>query len=286
MTAIPDGTWDFDDLDETERRLLTLLDDHPGGPARAEVLTQLARVEGLRGNFERGEELVQEAETTAGADVAARTRVLLERGRLLRSSGDPAAALPLFAEAFDVARYGAEGFLAGDAAHMAALAAPDDATFVAWTERGIEYAAANADGSRAGYWLGPLLNNLGWQRYEAGRYEEALDAFERALGARERDPSKLREIEIARYALGKALRALGRPAEAALLLERAVARTAAADQPDGWFHEELAEDYAAVGRTKDAAEQAAIALPLLEADDPSFAEDGERATRLRHLAQA
>ena len=30
MTAIPDGTWDFDDLDETERRFLTLLDDPTG----------------------------------------------------------------------------------------------------------------------------------------------------------------------------------------------------------------------------------------------------------------
>ena len=49
---------------------------------------------------------------------------------------------------------------------MAALAAPDRDGFVAWTQRGIALAEEQADAS---YWLGPLLNNLGWEHYEAGR---------------------------------------------------------------------------------------------------------------------
>ena len=87
-------------------------------------------------------------------------------------------------------------------------------------------------------------------------------------------------IEIARYAVGKTLRALGRPQEAVTLLERAVAW----DESDGWFHEELAEDYAALGRDAEAREQARLALPLLLGADPTFAKDEERATRLRRLA--
>ena len=43
------------------------------------------------------------------------------------------------------------------------------------------------------------------------------------MRARERDPDSRAEIEIARYAVGKTLRALGRPGEAAPLLEQAVA---------------------------------------------------------------
>ena len=74
-------------------------------------------------DFEAGERLVEEAESEAGA--GRRAAIDLERGRLYRSSGDPERALPLFESAFALALEADEGFLAGDAAHMAALAAPD-----------------------------------------------------------------------------------------------------------------------------------------------------------------
>jgi len=136
----------------------------------------------------------------------------------------------------------------------------------------------------ASYWLGSLLNNLGWEYYEAGELEPALDAFERALLARERDPQNAAAIEIARYAVGKTLRALGRADEAIPLLEQAAAWSEAEDAPDGWFHEELAEAYAASARPDDARAHAQLAIPLLETADPSFASDAERSTRLRALA--
>jgi tetratricopeptide (TPR) repeat protein len=272
--------WDFDDLDATERRFRAALAAEKG-EGKAEVLTQLARVEGLRGNFAEGERLVEEAEALAGSSMAARARVLLERGRLRRSGGEPEAALPLFEEAFAVSREAGEDWLAADAAHMAALAAPDQEGMIGWTQRGIELAS---DSPEAGYWLGPLLNNLGWTHYEAGGYEAALDAFERALAAREREPERRAEIEIARYAVGKALRALGRPGEAAALLEQAVAWAEGAGKPDGWFHEELAEDYAALGRDDEAREQARLAVPLLLEADPSFGNDDARRGRLERIS--
>ena len=117
-----------------------------------------------------------------------------------------------------------------------------------------------------------------------GQLGLALDAFEGALGARERRPEDPAAIAVARFAVGKALRALGRSSEAIPLLERAVAWTQQSGAGDGWFHEELAEEYAAVGRADDAREQARRAIPLLEAADPSFAEDAERLLRLRELA--
>ena len=271
--------WDFSDLDATEDRLRAVLETESSAAGRAEVLTQLARIHGLRGEFDEGDRLLDEADALAASGTAVRTRVELERGRLRRSSGDPEAALPLFESAFGTAVKGAEEYLAGDAAHMAALAAPDLAGMLEWTQRGIELAEAATD-PEAAYWLGPLLNNLGWAHYDAGEYEPALAAFERALGARELDPSRPAEIEIARYAVGKTLRALGRPAEAAAALEQAVA----ASEPDGWFHEELAEDYAALGRVDDACEQARLALPLLLDSDSSLSGDGVRLARLRALA--
>ena len=188
--------WDFDDLDTTEARFRAL---------RAEALTQLARVEGLRNRFDAGDRLLDEAATES--DPRVRIRVELERGRLRRSSGDKEAALPLFESAYAAARAAGEDWLAADAAHMCALAAPDREGFVAWTRRGIELAETS---QAASYWLGPLLNNLGWEHFDAGEHEQALAAFERALAAREREPENVAALEAAREAVDEALRALGR----------------------------------------------------------------------------
>ncbi|MGH3065890.1 MAG: tetratricopeptide repeat protein [Gaiellaceae bacterium] len=272
--------WNFDDLDISEERFRTRLEVESGS-GRAEVLTQLARVEGLRADFDDGELLIEEAEAIAGRTLVARARIDLERGRLRRSSGDSGSALPLFESAFALALEADELVIAVDAAHMAALAAPDRAGFVAWTERGAELAAAH---DVARYWLGPLLNNLGWEYFEAGDNERALDAFERALRARERDPSDANGIALARYAVGKALRTLGRSEEALPLLEQAVEWAESRGAPDGWLHEELALEYAALGRLDEAREHARRALLLLDKADPSLAEDLQRLARLRAIA--
>src|ERR1700756_1943221 len=143
MTDRLRALWDFDDLDRSEQGLREQLGRETAGGGRAEVLTQLARVEGLRERFDRGEELIRQAEALAGASVGVRIRVDLERGRLLRSASDPDGAMPRF-EAANTAAIGAgEMFLAVDAAHMCAIAAPDRRARRAWAQRGIEIAQAS-----------------------------------------------------------------------------------------------------------------------------------------------
>ena len=195
--------WDFDDLEATESRLRTQLEGETSDEGRAEVLTQLARVAGLRDDFAACEALLQEAEPLAGKGVA-RVRIDLERGRKLRSSGDGPAAVPLFEAAFARASELGEFFLAGDAAHMVAIA--DESKMVEWTERGLALAESEAD---AAYWAGPLLNNLGWHYFEAGDPAKALEVFERALDVRRRDPSNPQAIEWAQEAVDEARKALG-----------------------------------------------------------------------------
>jgi len=282
MTDRLRALWNFDDLDATERRFRDLFATGPDDGTRAEVLTQLVRVHGLRGDFDEGERLIEEAEAIAGSQARARVRIDLERGRLRRSSGDPQGALPLFVSAFETATQAGELDLAADAAHMAALAAPDRNEMLAWTQRGIELAESGDSSVR--YWLGPLLNNLGWEHYEAGEHEQALHAFEHALRERERDPENASAIAIARYAVGKTLRGLGLSDEAAAMVEQAVAWTQSQGKPDGWFHEELAEDYAALRRETEARTHARLALALLPDADPSFEFDEERPARLHRLA--
>jgi tetratricopeptide (TPR) repeat protein len=272
--------WDFGDLDATERRFEERLGVEPAAGVRAELLTQLARVDGLRGDFEHGEERLREAEALAGRSTRAAIRIDLERGRLLRSSGDSAAALPLFVRATEQAAEQGELFIAADAAHMAAIAAPSREERLAWTERGIEL-AESGDGR---YWIGPLLNNLGWDRFEAAEYDDALEVFRRALEHRERDPDNQEAIAVGRYAVARALQALGRHDEAAAELELAIAWTELEEAPDGWYHEALAESSAALGRDDDARSNSRLALTLLPEADPSFEEDAERIARLRDFA--
>ena len=262
--------WDFDDLDLSEARLRAQLEEETTDAGRSDVVTQLARVEGLRGRFEECDALLDEAEALGGATA----RVLLERGRRERSSGRAGAGRALFEQAFEQARANGEDVLAVDAAHMVALVENGET----WTARGVEIAASSDDpGVR--YWLGPLYNNVGWSRYETGDAAGALEAFELALASRERDDPRPYEREIARYAVGKALRALGRPSEAAAALEQCLAWAAEGGVEDGYFHEELAEDYAALGRDAEARGQARRALELAPEDD-----DPSRLARLRDLA--
>jgi hypothetical protein len=47
--------WDFRDLELSERRLRAQLEQEGSPAGQAEVLTQLARVEGLRDRFAEGE---------------------------------------------------------------------------------------------------------------------------------------------------------------------------------------------------------------------------------------
>jgi tetratricopeptide (TPR) repeat protein len=221
--------WDFGDLDSSEARLREQLAQEPDADGRAEVLTQLARVEGLRDDFAAAERLLVEAEGLASSEVA-RARIDLERGRALRSGGDPEAASPLFISAYERAVAAGEGYIAGDAAHMAAIVDP------AWVEPAIAF-AESADDAR--YWLGPLWNNLGWSRFESGDAAGALDAFERALAVRDTPAQRA----IARYCVARALRELGRPAEAIAQLELAEAES---PDPDRYIEEELAACRAAL----------------------------------------
>ncbi|HVC76855.1 MAG TPA: hypothetical protein VND96_10110 [Candidatus Micrarchaeaceae archaeon] len=152
--------WDFDDPDGSERRFDEQLHAESSDPGRAEVLTQLARVQGLRAKFAEGDLLIDQARALSDGSAVVEARIHLERGRLRNSSGVAASALPMFEAAFEIAVHGSEQFLAADAAHMAALASPDRDGKLKWTERGIRIAAESSDREVA-YWLGPLYNNLG-----------------------------------------------------------------------------------------------------------------------------
>lgn len=199
--------WDFYDLDATEQRLRLQLEGERDDAGRAEVLSQLARVQGLRDDFDACDRLLEQADTLAGSSAVAKVRIDLERGRKLRSSGDPEGALPLFEAAFAGACEAGEHYFAGDAAHMCALAVSEDRTAMEeWTQRGLDLGEREP---AAAYWAGPLLNNLGWAYFDAGEHEQALELFERALEVRKHDPDNQDAIAFAEEAVQTARQALG-----------------------------------------------------------------------------
>jgi len=237
-----DAAWNYERPDETESAFRALLAE-----ARASVvaeylpqlLTQIARAEGLQMKFEEAWRTLEEAEAAmTPATPVARVRLLLERGRVLRSSKRSEESTPFFREAWERAREAkADGF-AVDAAHMMGIVESDEAS-VAWNRRAIALAEESGD-PKARRWLGSLYNNLAWTFHGRGDFAAALDLFEKALAAREAEGSE-HAIRTARWSFARALRSLGRVDDALRIQQSLLVAGEADGSPDGYVHEEIAE---------------------------------------------
>lgn len=171
-----DRLWKQKDPELSEQRFRDALAD-PAYDAdeKAELATQLGRAIGLQGRYEEADELLDsvdgEEEPTVGV------RILLERGRVLNSSGHAAMAVPLFEQAAKLGDHLGEEYLAVDALHMLAIA--DSAHAELWTKSALEYASTAHD-PHTRRWMVALHNNLGWALHGAGRFTEALVEFQLA----------------------------------------------------------------------------------------------------------
>jgi len=229
----PRPLWDFDDPAASGERFLDAAED-ADEPDRTAWLTQYVRALGLR---EKYDEATRILDGLASDDPQAATYLLLERGRVLRSSGQPELARPRFEAAAAAAERGGLEPLHVDALHMVALVAPADEQ-LALNRRALEIARAATD-PRARDWDASLLNNIGMTHADAGDFDAALAAFEEALAARRRigDPA---EIRIARWMIGWSLRNLGRREEAIAVQRALKAELDDLGDADQYVDEELA----------------------------------------------
>ncbi|HRD63636.1 MAG TPA: tetratricopeptide repeat protein, partial [Nocardioides sp.] len=145
------------------------------------LLTQVARALGLQERYDEGHAVLDDL-SVDNVEVAVRTE--LERGRLLRSAGEPEQARPHFEAAAGGAGEAGLEALHVDALHMVALVAPTEDQ-LRLTEEALAVARAASD-PVARDWDASLLNNLGMTYADAGDWESALARFEEALAARER----------------------------------------------------------------------------------------------------
>ncbi len=279
LSAI-DELWDYDDPEGSEQRFRAALPAAQAAGARRyvhEVQTQLARTFSLRGQFDEAHRLLDEVVREMAGGDRVEVRYLLERGRTLNSAGQPEQALPLFQRAFELADRLGEAFYAADALHMLAIAAPPEES-LQQNLAAIDYANRAAD-DRARRWLGSLYNNAGWSAFEQGDFEAALRLFELALEARQRQGEPAQE-RIARWSIGRTLRALGHLPEA-LALQRQLEQD---PDHDGFVEEEIAECLLAAGEPEAAAPYFALACERLSSIE-WVAADKARLDRLRALGK-
>ncbi len=144
--------------------------------AYVEACAMRARTHLITDRPEEGLPWLEKATAAADrTDPLAWSRLLGVRGRFEWQGEDSATATTTFREMFDYCEEQDLYERAVDAAHMMAITGGDDERFD-WARKGIEMAEA---GELTG-WLGPLWNNLGWDYVDAGRYDDARVALERA----------------------------------------------------------------------------------------------------------
>ncbi|HEY6572516.1 MAG TPA: tetratricopeptide repeat protein [Candidatus Eisenbacteria bacterium] len=287
-----DTLWDYDHPDTTEARFRAILPDarRAGDLAYlAQLLTQIARAEGLQMKFDEAGRTLDEAESVLSQPWSdgrvrnfpdTRVRVLLERGRLLNSTNRREESKPVFRAAWESTKVLCPDVYKVDVAHMLGIVESGDSS-IYWNRTAIGIAERSAD-PKARRWLGSLYNNLGWTYHEKGEFETALDLFRKALGARESEGKK-GEIRVARWCVARALRSLGR-LEEALAAQRALLDENMADNaPDGFVEEEIGECLLGLGRSAEAAPHFAAAYMLLSADPWLQRDEPERLERLRRL---
>jgi tetratricopeptide (TPR) repeat protein len=182
----------------------------------------------------------------------------------------------------DLAREEGEDYHAVDAAHMMGSVEPAERQ-LEWSLKAMEM-AERSDDPKTHSWLGPLYNNIGWSYHDLGRYEEALEQFNKSVAWREQE-GKRRETGIARWSVGRALRSLGRYSEALELQQENSRRLRESSDPDGFVEEEVGECLLALGRGEEGRPHFESAYQLLSSDKWIANNEGGRLERLRALAR-
>ncbi len=279
-----DKLWDFSKPAESATRFTEELSRHPAGSREAlETATQIARTQSLQRQFaEADATLDRVAPLLDKVAVRVRIRYLLERGRTRNSSGDKAAAIPMFSEAATLWNSdtlpGAD-FYRVDALHMLGIATPH-AEQLGWNNKALAAAEASED-PRARGWRASLLNNIGWTYFDLGDPATALANWQKALPLRKAagDPEATR---VAKWTVARGYRAVGKLDDAEKIQKALVAEMEKAREPDGYVYEEMAEIAVARGDKAAAAPWAAKAYALLK--DDGYLKTNE-AARLQRLAE-
>lgn len=280
-----DALWDYNDPARTEVKFRELL---PGAKESsdksyyAQLLTQIARTEGLQRKFEDAHQTLDTVEVLLTDElIVAKIRYLLERGRVYNSSNQPDKSKPLFLEAWELGVAKGEDFYAIDAAHMLGIVEPPEKQ-LEWAGKAMELAEKSTD-QRARNWLGSLYNNTGWTYHDLKQYNKALELFEKSLRWREGKNDE-EGIRIAKWTIARTYRSLGR-IEKALQIQRELEKEFEQKgiEHEGYVFEELGECLLLLQNEDEARKYFKLAYDLLSKNQWLVANQPERLKRLRQL---
>ncbi len=263
--------WNFSDPAASRLRFEELLGQGHDKDLTDEILCQIARTWGLEGKYEQAHSLLESVSAPDDASLRSWACWQLERGRVLNSSGRKLEARPLF----EGACQSQWPDLRIDALHMLAIVSSGNEALE--LNRKALQEAESAVMPQAQRWVGSLGNNLGWNLLDLGQLDEALAAFKKtevffAV-------SGGRQHHIAKWAIARCLRSMGRHREAIeILLELK-------DESDGYVPEELGENYLALGQNLEAGEAFRLAFAQLSRDPWVVENEAEKLCRLKNLAE-
>lgn len=280
-----DALWDYSHPERSEAKFRELLLNIPeDDPAFLELLTQIARAQGLQRKFEKAHQTLDQVERRLG-DSASRVKVryLLERGRVLNSSGHPDEAYPFFEQALDFAQQIADDFYMVDAIHMLAIVSPPNQS-LNHNLRAIQLAESSSQ-ERARNWLGSLYNNTGWSYHDMGDYTSALGIFEKAE-VWQRSHGRVHETRIAVWTVARTLRSLGRFAKALSKQMDLKDEFTSAGEADGFVLEEIGECLLALQRDKEARPYFKKAYEVFCQDEWFMEHETDRLKRIKKLGDA
>jgi tetratricopeptide (TPR) repeat protein len=281
--------WDFSDPKLSESRFRERLsqEEKENAPLveRMEILTQVARAEGLQQKFDEAHKTLDTVQATLASlgSTLVDTRYHLERGRAFNSSGNKEKAKEDFLKAIESGKKGGHDYYTIDGIHMMAIA--DEPTKqLEWTELGIKMAEASNE-DRAKLWLGTFYNNSGWTYFGLKEYQKALDLFiknEKFAESR----NNVKDVQIAKWCQAKMYRFL-KQLDTAISIQRTLEKAIQdkSMEEDGYVYEEIAECLLAQGNTNDAKPYFKRAYELLSKDIWLQKDEKARLDRMEELGK-
>lgn len=280
-----DKLWDFNKPSETEskfREILPLTESSANLDYRLQLLTQIARTQGLQRKFDEAHKTLDGVEALLNKDTpVAAIRYNLERGRVFNSSKEKSKSISFFQKAFDLAKSVKQDNLAIDAAHMMAIAEATPNKQMEWNLKALELAEKSSDEKAQG-WLGSLYNNIGWTYHDSGKLTEALEMFKKALDFREKKKDAI-SIRIAKWCMARTYRSLDQIDEALRIQKSLESEFDKLSEKDGYVFEELGELYLVKKMPSESQKYFALAYQELSKDEDFKVNEAKRLARLKEL---
>jgi len=282
-----DSLWDYNNPAETEKKFREFLpkaEKSHDTSYYAQLLTQIARTQGLQMKFDEAHKTLDVAEKLIDDNmILVKVRYLLERGRTYNSSKVYDKARELFLEAYTLAESLRLDFYAVDAAHMMGIVEKGDES-LKWNEIAMTY-AETCDEKRAKNWLGSLYNNTGWTYSDMGEFEKALELFKKNVIWHEERNSGI-ELIIAKWCVARTLRSLGKVEEAyQAQIELNKETEDKKLEQDGYNYEEIGECLLLLNRGDESKPYFKKAYEMLSKDIWLQANEAERLERLKKLGE-